>query len=109
MSQTSREDQVWLLHGLTGSECGILKFGNGRLSFTADDGRRVFDAAPSELKDVKYPFLSAGAGVNFKIGSESYRLSFIQPSNTSLGEYASIPDARALGKAWKPILESGAS
>ena len=109
MNQISREDRVWLLHGLTGSESGVLKLNRGRLSFVTDAGRQVFDAALSELKGVKYPLLSAGAGVNFEIGSEKYRVSFIQPGNTAMGEYASIPDARALGKAWKPILESGAS
>ncbi len=103
MNQFSREDQVWLLHGLTGSECGVLKLKNGRLSFITDEGRKVFDADLSELTEVKYPFFYFGGGVIFKIGGEKFRLSFIQPGNTSLGEYASIPDARALGKAWKPI------
>jgi hypothetical protein len=105
MKHVSRTDHVWLLRGLTGSESGVLKFNRGRLSFTTDEDHQIFNADLCELKNVKYPLLSAGTCVNFTIGGEKYRISFIQPGNTAMGADASISEARALGKAWKPILE----
>ncbi len=83
---------------MTGSEGGVLKLKHERISFTTDAGRQVFDVALGEVSEIKFPWLHFGAGMTLKIGEEKYRLSFIQPGNTAGGEYASISDARAMGK-----------
>lgn len=104
MSNDSLEDRVWLLSGLTGSECGVLRLKNERLRFVSDEGRQVFDAALSEVNEIKFPWLYLGVGATLKIGSEKFRLSFVQPGNTAGGEEVDIMDARARGKIWQAAL-----
>lgn len=106
MIESFLESQAWLLHGLTGSEGGVLKLKHGRISFPTDAGRQVFDVALGEVSEIKFPWLYFGAGMTLKIGDEKHRLSFIQPGNTAGGEHANIMDARDLGDIWKLALEA---
>lgn len=96
--------QVWLLDGLTGSVPGALRLAHGRIAFTTDDGRRVFDVPLSSVSEVKFPWYYFGGGVKLRIGAESYRLSFVQPNNVA-GQ-SDIFGGRRAGKAWKAALAS---
>jgi len=102
MAQHSLSDKVWLLKGLITSEAGTLTLKNGRLSFTID--KPIFDSPLAEVQAVEFPWFYFGAGCTLKINGTKYRLSFIQPGNTAGGEYASIPDARRIGRRWETAL-----
>ena len=111
--------QAWLLIGMTRSIPGVLESTGGRLILTTEQ-ERVFDVSLSEVTDVNFPWYYLGGGVKFKIGTESYRLSFVQPNDGSEIPYyllarpefgdpdtfspAGIREGRQAGKAWKSIL-----
>ncbi len=116
---------AWLLVGITGSVPGVLELAAERLAFTTEEGR-VFDAPLSELKVVNFPWYYFGGGAKFKIGAESYRLSFVRPNDagdipahllarTGFGgggaflKVLDIGEGRRAGKAWKSILAARTS
>ena len=92
---------AWLLVGMTGSQYGVLRAGNGRLAFTTGE-RRIFDVPLSEVRDVKFPWYYFSGGVQFSVGNERYRLSFVQPNNEA--GYPDISKGRRAGKVWKSVL-----
>ncbi len=103
---------------MTRSLPGILESSGGRFAFLTED-ERVFDVPLFEVTDVKFPWYYFGGGVKFKIGTENYRLSFVQPNDgsevpyhllakTDFGESEFLPAGmlagRRAGKAWKSVL-----
>ncbi len=92
---------VWLLTGITGSVFGHLTFANGRIAFTTNDGC-VFNVPLSEVSDVEFPWYYFGGGVKFRIGADSYRLSFVQPNNVA--GYPDIGEGRRACKVWRSLL-----
>jgi hypothetical protein len=121
---------TWLLTGMSGNVPGLLELVDGRLSFTTEEGR-VFDTAVSEVSEVIFPWYYFGGGAKFKIGTASYRISFVKPNGASdipaglialLGDEArgaagiltigrkvsDIGKGRNAGKAWKAVLLPGA-
>lgn len=105
MNQQPLHTQVWLLIGLTGSEPGVLRLARSRLTFTTSDGRRVFDVALSEVRDVEFPWYYFGGGMKLSVGAERYRISFMRPGNTG-GRLRDIGRGRQAGKEWKSALAS---
>lgn len=103
---------AWLLVGLTRSEPGTLKYEDGRLTFTDEENRCIFDVSLAEITNVNFPWHYFGAGLKMRIGATEYRLSFIEPENDgNIGLYAygirkDVSDltGRKAGKAWKSIL-----
>ena len=117
--------EAWLLVGITRSVPGILELKNGQLAFASDEGC-IFDVPLSTVRDVNFPWHYFGGGVKFSIGSENYRLSFVQPNDaadvsaellkrTTLSRAPSvlkvldIGDGRRAGKAWKSVLSASTS
>ena len=100
IDQSEMFTSAWLLIGITGSTPGNLELAQGRISFTTSD-RQIFEVPVSSVTDVNFPWYYFGGGVKFRIGSESYRISFVEP-----GEHGNIRDGRRAGKAWKAILAS---
>ena len=92
---------AWLLVGITGSVPGVLESANGRLAFTTGE-RRLFDVPLPAVSDVEFPWYYFGAGVKFRIGADSYRLSFVQPNNDA--GFPDVGEGRRAGKAWKSVL-----
>ncbi|RYX79976.1 hypothetical protein EON83_30510 [bacterium] len=91
---------AWILIGIHGSKAGTLTLSKGRLSFVDDDNKKsVFDVPFSEVMDLTYPWQYFGGGVNFRIGSEKYRISFVLPHY----EYG-LAEGLEVAKAWKPLL-----
>jgi hypothetical protein len=106
---------------MTRSLTGILESGGGRFAFITED-ERVLDVPLSEVTDVKFPWYYFGGGIKFKIGTENYRLSFVQPNDGSEVPYhllakttfgspsefrpAGIVEGRRAGNAWKSVLRS---
>ncbi len=105
MSQSVLHTPAWLLRGLTGSEAGSLELANGRFTFTSDEGQRIIDVALSEVREVKFPWYYFGGGMKLSIGTERYRVSFLQPGNTG-GDIFDISSGREIGKRWKAALTS---
>jgi len=110
--------QAWLLIGITRSLPGVLESTDGRLLYTTEE-KRVFDVPLSDVTDVNFPWYYFGGGVKFKIGTESYRLSFVQPDDgsgeapykTEFGDPAAffatgIFGGRRAGRAWKSVLKT---
>lgn len=112
--------EAWLLVGLTRSVPGILELDNGQLAFTSAEGC-VFDVPLSTVRNVNFPWHYFGGGVKFSIGSDDYRLSFVQPNDApdasaellerttfsrapSALKVLDIGDGRRAGKAWKSVL-----
>ena len=114
---------AWLLRGATGSTEGVLELSGGRVSFTTtgvyhgvpftgEDDRggeagKVFEAALSEIEDVKFPWYYFGGGAKLTVQGETYRLSFVKPQNTQISPFAmggDIPSGRRIGKYWKRVL-----
>jgi hypothetical protein len=107
MSQKVLHTPAWLLLGLTGSEEGTLELANGRFTFTSIDGQRVFDVALAEVREVKFPWYYFGGGMKLSIGTERYRVSFMQPGNTAGGGgLEDIAPGREIGKQWRAALTS---
>ena len=121
---------VWLLIGMSGNVPGVLELADGRLSFTTEEGR-VFETPVSGVSEVKFPWYYFGGGVKFKVGTASYRISFVKPNSASdvpgrlmahLGgeaggaagiltigrKVSDIGKGRKAGKAWKSVLLPGA-
>ncbi|BCM88910.1 hypothetical protein IAD21_00752 [Abditibacteriota bacterium] len=96
---TSYSSPAWLLIGIHGSKPGTLRLNNGRLSYSNDDQQCLFDVPVSEVKDLDFPWYYFGGGVNFKIGADKYRLSFVQPHQ----EYG-LAEGLEVAKVWKPLL-----
>lgn len=115
---------VWLLVGITRSVPGVLELADGHFAFTTEEGR-VFDVPISAVSEVKFPWYYFGGGVKFKIGADSYRLSFVRPNDASdipvhlfdepeFGAPAAlltagrkgldISEGRRAGKIWKSVL-----
>jgi hypothetical protein len=115
---------AWLLIGMTRSVPGVLELADGQIAFTTEEGP-VFDAPLSDLSEVKFPWYYFGGGVKFKIGSDSYRLSFVRPNDasdipgrllagTEFGAPAAlltagrkvldIGEGRRAGKTWRSVL-----
>ncbi|MDQ3179187.1 MAG: hypothetical protein M3Q33_01570 [Acidobacteriota bacterium] len=92
---------AWLLVGITGSVDGVLELTGGRLALTTGE-RRVFDVPLSQASDVEFPWYYFGGGVKFRIGADSYRLSFVQPNNVA--GYPDIGEGRRAGKVWRSLL-----
>ena len=95
---------TWLLDGITGSVPGVLELSDGRLTFTTDDGLRVFDAPLSEVSNVRFPWYYFSGGVKLNIGVNRYRLSFVQPENVA--GHSDVAGGRQTGKVWKTVLNS---
>jgi hypothetical protein len=93
---------AWLLIGITGSEHGVLRLANGRLTFATGDGRSVFDVPLSGVSEVKFPWYYFSGGVKIRIGANSYRLSFVQPNNEA--GPSDIGAGRRAGKALQALL-----
>ncbi len=91
---------VWRLIGLTGSEAGHLEFENGRLIYTLNNGGPGFDVPISEVRDITFPWHYFNGGFKMRIGSESYRFSFVEPHD----HYADVSAGREMGMAWKKAL-----
>ncbi len=112
--------EVWRLHGVVGSEPGLLVLhddGEVELHLEGDDGapRSVFRTPAAAISDVKWPKTQFSGGCSFVVDGEKYRLSFLQPQNTrvfatsALGAaqgLGSISGGRKAGKAWKSALGS---
>ncbi len=117
---------AWLLVGLTGSRPGVLELADGRLAFTAEDGR-VFEAARRDITDVVFPWFYFGGGVKLTVAGTRHRLSFVRPNGaedvparlvdgtadvaggalallTAHEKLRDIGEGRAAGKAWKAAL-----
>lgn len=92
---------AWLLVGITGSVQGVLGSANGRLSFSTGE-RCLFDVLLSEVRDVKFPWYYFSGGVQFRVGNERYRLSFVEPNNVA--GHSDIGEGRRAGKMWKSVL-----
>lgn len=116
---------AWLLVGITGNVPGVLELADGHLAFATEEGS-IFDVPLTEVSDVVFPWYYFGGGVKFKIGANSYRLSFVRPNDASdapshllaRAEFASpapffkvldIGAGRRAGKAWKSVLAARAS
>ena len=114
--------QAWLLIGITRNLPGILELKNEQLSFTSDEGC-IFDVPLAALRDINFPWHYFGGGVKFSIGSDNYRLSFVQPNDAadvsaellsrttfvrspSVLKVLDIGDGRRAGKVWKAVLSS---
>lgn len=89
---------AWLLVGITGTVPGVLELTDGRLSFTTRE-RRLFDVPLPEVSNIVFPWYYFGGGVKFRIGANSYRISFVEPNDTW-----AIGEGRRAGKAWKSVL-----
>lgn len=117
--------QAWLLVGITQNVPGILELNSGQLAFTSDEGC-VFDVPLAAVSNINFPWHYFGGGVKFNIGSENYRLSFVQPNDAfnvsqellsrttfarspSVLKVLDIGDGRRAGKAWKSMLSSRTS
>jgi hypothetical protein len=121
---------VWQLIGMSGNVPGLLELGDGRLSFTTEAGR-VFDTPVSEVGEIRFPWYYFGGGANFKVGTASYRISFVKPNGAGdvpdrllahLGDgvevaagiltigrkVSDLGKGRKAGKAWKSVLLPGA-
>jgi hypothetical protein len=109
---------IWLLIGMTGNVPGVLELADGRLSFTTEEGR-VFETPVSGVSEVKFPWYYFGGGVKFKVGTASYRISFVKPNGPgrlrgaagilTIGRMVSdFGKGRKAGKAWKSVLLPGA-
>lgn len=118
MTDNALYTQAWLLIGITRSTPGVLESADGRLLYTTEE-KRVFDVPLAEVTDVDFPWYYFGGGVKFKIGTESYRLSFVQlddgsgeaPYKTEFGNAdaffaAGIFGGRRAGRAWKSVLKT---
>lgn len=91
---------MWRLFGLTGSEAGRLELRNARLIYVPSHGKPGFDVPLAEVRDINFPWHYFSGGFKMRIGSESYRFSFVEPYN----QYADIRTGRETGKAWKRAL-----
>lgn len=109
--------EVWRLHGMIGSEPGLLHHHpDGTVELQLDDGdalQSMFRTALTGIGEVRWPRTQFSGGCSFVVDGEKYRLSFLQPQNTrplSSGAYSatqglgSIAGGRKAGKAWKAIL-----
>jgi hypothetical protein len=84
---TNLKTPVWELHGLTGSEPGLLALTDGKLSFETEKGLR-FEAPLAEITDVRWPWYSFSAALNLTAKGVKYRFSFARPNGA--------------GAAWRP-------
>jgi hypothetical protein len=141
--------QAWLLSGLINSLPGVLSIRDGKLVFTAigmgtfggrglkkietksgaedfasllqqDKPAQLFEVELSEIQKVTFPAIYFSAGAHVTIRNEKYRLSFIQPNNTTISgvgrnDYGArfkgkveiakdISQSRKIGEKWKSIL-----
>jgi hypothetical protein len=86
---------AWLLRGLIGSEPGLLRLEERRISFTTE-ATCLFDAPLSDLRRVIFPWYYFGGGMKLMIGANRYRVSFVRPNNQE------VPWARLLGRLQLP-------
>jgi hypothetical protein len=102
---------AWRLVGI-GNEPGILELTDGHLELIQEAGA-VFRVPLSEVNNISFPWYYFNGGVKFTIGSEKYRISFIQPNDafplpphlmerTQFG--SGFCQAQQAGKAWKSVL-----
>lgn len=99
MSDPTISCSAWLMTGVSGSEPGHLELINGRLVFAGNKGSR-FDFPLAEVSDIKFPWYYFNGGMKFRVGADSFRISFVEPHN----DHADIVGGRELGKAWKQVL-----
>ena len=103
---------VWQLKGPFAVPVpGVLTFAHGRLSFTTE-ARVEFDAPPSALIDVTFPWYYFGGGVKLRLEGRRYRLSFVRPNGAEdlsfrLRARVGDPFAAALivGRAFRDITQ----
>ena len=119
--------KVWLLHGtFGGSTPGVLMLNDGKVSFTTEEGEH-FNVPVSEVKDVKWPFISFGMALNVAINGQKYKFSFMRPNGgadigdstlTQIGRFTSVGrgmdavtslakwgDTKKTSKQWKEVLK----
>lgn len=118
--------RVWLLHGaFGGSTPGVLMYDNGNVSFATEEGQH-FSVPVSEVKDLKFPFISFGMAMNITVNGQKYKISFMRPNGgrdmgeggfsqltrlTSIGRgmdgissLLKMGDLKKVSKQWKEIL-----
>ena len=106
---------AWLLHGITRSEPGILRFDGNRLTFISKEKGSIFNASMDEISNLSFPWYYLGAGCKMRIQTTEYRLTFIEPndSGSDIGLYtfarsegAENLAGRKAAKSWKQILQN---
>lgn len=109
MSIETMRSPAWLLFGITQSVAGELILMQGRLAFEAHDGRRIIDAAVTDISGVNFPWYYFGGGMKLRIGADSYRVSFTRPGNlpdhsAEVDDAGDLRSGRQSGAAWKSAL-----
>lgn len=122
-TDTALRTPVWLLIGLTGNRPGLLELADGKIAFTADEGR-VFEAPVSEAAGIVFPWFYFGGGMKITVAGTTHRVSFVRPNGAEVfsarilemegagplalltvqRKIADIGDGRRAGKAWKAAL-----
>jgi hypothetical protein len=97
------QSNVWLLDGITGSASGVLRLGDGRLTFHGDDGTCLINVRIAELTTVKFPWYYFGGGMQLRVGDVRHRISFTRPGNLPEAPW-DLRGALATGRAWKAAL-----
>lgn len=123
--ETALRTPVWLLHGMTQSEPGVLELAGGRIAFTSDAGR-VFDVAVGEGTRIIFPWYYFGGGMKITSDGVTHRISFVRPNGaqvactrllqeagaeaagllTAQRKIADIGEGRRAGKAWRAALRA---
>lgn len=103
---------VWQLAGIFGgNEPGLLTLSGGRIRFETDDGVKL-ECPVSQLQNVRWPWYSFNAALNFTANGEKYRLTFARP-NGAAATVRPISAAKGVfdlggavktGKAWRAEL-----
>jgi len=120
---------AWIMIGMSRTVPGILSYDDDRLRFASGE-ELVFDAAPKDIQEVKWPKIYMGSGCKLAIDGESYRVTFVKPNGApditdkllgdaggvlgaagsvadlkeAMGSFGDIKKGRAAGKAWKELL-----
>jgi hypothetical protein len=113
------DSPAWVLVGLTRNLPGWLAYKDGWLAFADTDGKVLFVAEPSDVRELTFPWYYFGGGLKMKILDQKYRISFVRPNGavnpgpepqgllarTFLGRIVhDITTGRATTAKWRAIL-----